>query len=203
VLIKWVACRSADRAAFDRGQQAWADLRGVAGFLGQCGGWSRRDGGLAHIFGWWADESSYRTFMAETHDRIAAVQAGSYRSLDVRLFDKCLDIGAGFVADNTRGALLRLAHCHVRAHRQAHFVRAQAEVWNPGMSAAPGMLGGTFAQRGDAEFIVLSQWRSMADHEDYRNNRFMDLRERSGAAEDLDAVTGDLIDLEPKWTVPM
>jgi hypothetical protein len=30
----------------------------------------------------------------------------------------------------------------------------------------------------------------------------MDLRERSGAAEDLDAVTGDLVDLETTWTVP-
>jgi Domain of unknown function (DUF4937 len=157
VLIKWVACRAVDRAAFHRGQQAWAELRGVAAFLGQCGGWSRLDGGIAHIFGCWADERSYRTFMAETHDPIAAVQAGSFGSIDVRLFDHRLDIGAGFLADDAPAALVRLTHCQVRADRQAHFVGAQAEVWNPGMSTAPGMLGGTFAQRTDTEFLVLSR----------------------------------------------
>jgi hypothetical protein len=202
VLIKWVACRAVDREAFHRGQQAWAELHGLPGFLGQCGGWSRREDGLAHIFGCWADEPSYHAFMTGSHDRAAAAQSGTYGALDVRLFDRRFDIGEGFFTDRGGAALLRLAYCHVPAHRQAHFIQAQTEVWNPGMVAAPGMRGGVFAQCGEAEFLVLSRWRSMADHEGYLHDRFMDLRRLSRAAEDLDAITGDLVDLEPTWTVP-
>lgn len=203
MLIKWVACRAVDCEAFHRGQQAWADLHGVPGFLGQCGGWSRREDRRAHIFACWTDEPSYQAFMTGTHDGIAAAQSGSYDALDVRLFDHRLDIGQGLLTDHGRAALLRLAHCHVRAHRQVHFTQAQTEVWNPGMVATPGMRGGVFAQRGETEFLVLSLWRSMADHEGYLHHRFTDLRRLSNAAEDLDSITGDLVDLEQTWTVPM
>lgn len=134
--------------------------------------------------------------MAGAHDPIAAAGAGTYESLDVRLFEHRLDIGG-----DAGGALLRLAHCHVTAGRQAHFVRAQAAVWNPGMAAAPGLLGGVFAQRGDAEFLVLSGWASEAAHADYVDGPFAALRERSGAADDLESIAGDLVDVEPAWTV--
>lgn len=99
------------------------------------------------------------------------------------------------------GAILRLAHCRVKAGRQGHFVRAQAAIWNPGMAAAPGLLGGLFAQRGDAEFLVLSRWASDAAHEEYVDGRFAELRERSGAAGDLESIAGDLVEVEPAWTV--
>jgi hypothetical protein len=196
-----MVCRTVDREAFDHGQRAWSGLCGRPGFLGQCGGWSRRDGRLAHIFGCWADMPSYRAFMGEAHDGLAGTQYGTYDSIEVRLFDHRLDIGAGFAAGDVHATLLRLAHCHVRADRRAHFAQAQAEVWNPGMSTAPGMLGGTFAQRADGEFLVLSRWGSEADHDSYVHDRFLDLRGRSGAAEDLDTVAGDLVDVEPAWTL--
>jgi hypothetical protein len=87
VLIKWVTCRVGDREAFHRGQLGWAaGLRGVPGFLGQWGGWSLRDRWVAHIFGWWDGEAGYRAFMAGAHDGIAAGQAGTYESIQVRLF---------------------------------------------------------------------------------------------------------------------
>jgi len=99
MLIKWVRCRVADREAFHRGQLAWAGLRGMPGFRGQCGGWSRHDPDRAHILGFWADEPSYRAFMAGAHDRLAAAQIGSYAELEVRLFDRpeiapSIDFGA-------------------------------------------------------------------------------------------------------------
>ena len=59
-----------------------------------------------------------------------------------------------------------------------------------------------FGQRGEAEFLVLSLWQSVTDHERYLSEYFPDLRERSGAAEDLDSITGDLVDLESAWAVP-
>jgi len=188
---------------FEHGQRAWAALRGVPGFLGQGGGWSRRDPGVAHVFGCWADQSSYESFMAETHDGIADAQAGTYHSIEVRLFQHLMDIGERFSADFADASLVRLAHCHVKADRQAHFIGAQAEIWNPGVTRAPGMRRGMFGKRGEAEFLVLSLWESMTDHEHYLNEHFPKLRERSGAADDLDSVTGDLVYLESAWTVPL
>jgi len=70
------------------------------------------------------------------------------------------------------------------------------------MTRSPGMRGGMFGQRGEAEFLVLSLWRSVTDHERYLSEYFPDLRQRSGAADDLDSITGDLVDLESAWAVP-
>jgi hypothetical protein len=201
MLVKWITCRASDRAAFGLGQQGWAELHGVPGFLGQGGGWSSNTAGLAQIFGFWSDPASYRAFMDQAHDRIAAGQAGTFDEPRVRVLDRRLDVGQGFPVDLSAVSLLRLAHCRVREGRRAHFVRAQAEVWNPGMAAAPGMCGGVFAQRGEAEFLVLSAWRTAAAHQRYLDNRFDRLRARAGLATDLDAVTGDVVDLEPSWTV--
>lgn len=202
VLIKWIRCRVADSGAFSQAQLTWAGLRGLPGFLGQAGGWSRHEPGLAHVFGCWAGRPSYEAFMTETHDRIAPVQMDTYDEIVVRLFERRLDIGGRFPADFADSSLVRLAHCHVPATRQAHFIRAQAEVWNPGMAGAAGMRRGVFARRGESEFLVLSLWRSAMDHERYLRERFPRLRQRSGAADDLDSVAGDLVDLEPAWTVP-
>jgi Domain of unknown function (DUF4937 len=201
MLIKWITCGGADRTAFDAGQRAWSELRGQPGFLGQGGGWSRREPGLAQVFGCWADRPSYETFMAGTHDRIATAQAGSYQSIEVRLFERCLDIGERFRADFARASLARLAYCRVPAARQDHFVAAQADVWNPAMSSSPGMRGGAFARRGETEFLVLSLWQSAPDHDRYLAERFPGLRAKSAAADDLDSITGDLVDLQPHWTV--
>ena len=201
MLIKWVTVRVVDRAAFRDGQGVWAALRRRPGFVGQLGGWSRRDDGMAHIFGGWTDELSYQAFMADAHDGLAAAQAGTYEAIEVRLLEHRLDIGTGLFSGTGHAQLIRLADCHVPTHRQAHFLQAQAEVWNPGMMAVPGMLGGVFAQGGETQFLVLSRWRSMADHVRYLNEHFIALREQAEATEDLDRVTGDLVDLEPSWTV--
>ncbi len=140
--------------------------------------------------------------MAEIHDGIASAQAGTYHAIEVRLFRRLMEIGERFPAGFAGASLARLAYCHVKANRQAHFIAAQAEVWNPGMTSVPGMYGGMFGQRGEAEFLVLSLWRSVTDHERYLSDYFPDLGERSGAADDLDSITGDLVDLESGWAVP-
>ena len=85
MLVKWVTCRVPDREAFGLGQRAWAELRGVPGFLGQCGGWSRNATDVAQIFGFWIDRPSYQDFMDRAHDRIAAAQAGTYTDIRVRV----------------------------------------------------------------------------------------------------------------------
>lgn len=201
MLVKWVWCGVVDRAAFDGGQQGWSGLRGLPGFLGQGGGYSRSRPAVAHIFSCWADPHSYETFMAQAHDRFAATQAGTYRSIEVRLFDRLMDIGGCLPGGFTGAALLRLAHCRVKADRVTHFLQAQADIWNPGMARAPGMRGGLFARRGEAELLVLSLWAAPADHERYAAGHLPGLRERAGTVDDLDSITGDLVAIEPTWTV--
>ncbi|MCO1579897.1 YdbC family protein [Crossiella sp. SN42] len=200
-MIKWVRCHAVDVDSFDRGQRAWSALSGLPGFLGQFGGWSRRKPGVAHVFAWWNSQRDHQEFMAGAHDHLAANQVGTYDTIEARLWEHCLDIGAGLPTGFSSGSVVRLAHCRVKAGRQEHFVRAQANVWNPGMGAASGMLGGAFARRGQTEFLVLSLWNSVADHERYRTDRFPDLHHRARATEDLDDITGDQIELNPAWTV--
>jgi hypothetical protein len=77
-----------------------------------------------------------------------------------------------------------------------------AEVRNPGMAGAPGMLDGVFAQAVGPEFLVLSTWTSPADHEKYRAERFTGPRRRAAAAEDLADVAGYLVQVERAWSVP-
>ena len=198
MLIKWITCEVVDRIAFARGQQAWRALREVPGFLGQCGGWGR---GAAHIFGFWQDRGSHELFRTTTHDRIAAAQAGTHRGLGVRLLDRRLDIGAGFPAGLGGAGVLRLAHCHIRPGRSASFTRVQEKVWIPGMAAAPGMLGGVVGRAGAAELAVLTAWRTAADHRSYQDEIFPGLFAAATPAHDTDTVTGDVITLDPAWTV--
>lgn len=63
------------------------------------------------------------------------------------------------------------------------------------------MRAGVFGRRGESEFLVLTLWNSAADHARYRTDRFPELRRRSLAADDLDSITGDLVEIEPLWTV--
>lgn len=202
MLVKWITAKAPDRVAFSRGQQVWAELRGLPGFLGQCGGWSGSTAGVAQIFAFWRDPAPYRAFMDRAHDRLAARQAGTYHDIRVRLFDHRLDIGPGFPVGLAAVSFLRLAHCQVRQGRRAHFTEAQATVWNPGMTAAPGMRGGVFAQHGEKEFLVLSAWRTPDDHQRYLGERFDRLRKASGLVTDVLAVSGDVVEPEPNWTVP-
>jgi quinol monooxygenase YgiN len=202
VLIKWIKCGVTDREAFDRAQRKWTALRDVPRFLGQGGGWSRRQPHLAHVFGCWDDRASYEAFMSRTHDQIAAAQVGTYDSIETRVFEGLMDIGEPFRADFTDAALLRLAHCRVRPDRLAHFIAAQAKVWNPGMASSNGMRRGVFARDGETDFLVLSMWASPSDHERYLNERFPSLQRRATPADDLDSITGDQIGVEQMWSVP-
>lgn len=202
VLVKWITCAVADPEAFDRGQRGWGALAGMPGFLGQCGGWSTGDPGLAQLIGCWTDAEAYAAFMAGPHDEVATGQNGTYERIEVRLFERVLDIGPGLPTDFPAGSMLRLAQCQVLPGQPEHFLEAQRRVWNPGMTAAAGMRGGLFARRGKIEFLVLSAWDSAGAHDRYRTEVFPWLQRESGAVADLAAITGDLITLEPAWTVP-
>jgi len=201
MLVKWITCAVVDRPGFDRGQRHWEALRAVPGFAGQVGGWSVRDPATAHVFAFWDSRTDHGRFLAGPHDGLAAAQAGTYARIRVRLFDQRLVIREPFRPRFAGVGQLRVAHCLVHPDRVEHFTDAQMRVWNPGMGAAPGMLGGVFAQAAGAEFLVLSMWASAADHEAYRTQRFAELRRQAGAEEDLAEVAGDLVEVEQAWSV--
>ncbi|WUV29295.1 DUF4937 domain-containing protein [Kribbella sp. NBC_01484] len=200
VLLKWIRCAVCDPAAFGRGQRAWADLRGFAGFLGQRGGWDRTNPGVAHVFGLWADPASYEAFMSGPHDLLARHQAGTFTDIDVQLYETRQTIG--HLPEQVTGQqILRVARCEVSPERVTHFTNAQASVWNPGMIRAPGFRGGIFAQREPNEFLVVTQWETADAHDEYRRERVPGLRERAKMIRDMQSIIGHQIALQTTWYV--
>ncbi|WP_103503151.1 MULTISPECIES: DUF4937 domain-containing protein [unclassified Streptomyces] len=202
MLVKWMRCSVTDRVGFERGQRKWAGLLGEPGFRGQGGGWGRGGPDTVHMFGFWESRALYDSFMARSHDRLAASQAGTYRDVQVRLFEYRFDVKMGFEPRFTDADLLRVAHYQVREDRGEHFALMQEKVWNPAMAGSPGMLRGVFAEAEKVrEFLVLSMWDSGAERAKYRRERVERLALRAQTGADIAAITGDVIDLEPTWTV--
>lgn len=202
VLVKWMRCTVVDRRGFERGQRRWAGLLGEPGFRGQGGGWSRARPGVAHLFGFWESRAFYDSFMARSHDRLHANQVGTYTGMRVRLFEYRFDVKVGFRPVFADADLLRVAHCRVRPDRVENFTLMQEKVWNPAMAGSPGMLRGVFAQADpEDEFLVLSMWNTAAEHGKYRAERIERLALRAHTDADVAAIAGDVIEVEPSWTV--
>jgi heme-degrading monooxygenase HmoA len=202
VLVKWMRCTVVDRRGFERGQRKWAGLLGEPGFRGQGGGWSRSRAEVAHLFSFWESRAFYDSFMARSHHRLHASQLGTYTDPRTLLFEYRFDVKTGFQPEFTDTDLLRVAHCQVRKDRIEHYTLMQEKVWNPAMAGSPGMLRGIFAQANtEDEFLVLSMWDSQAEHGKYRTERVERLALRAQTGADVTGIDGDVIDLEPSWTV--
>ncbi|MBT2387747.1 YdbC family protein [Streptomyces sp. ISL-11] len=201
MLVKWIRCTVMDRRGFERGQRKWAGLLGEPGFRGQGGGWSRERPHVAHLFGFWESRAFYDSFMARSHDRLAAAQAGTYKDIQVRLFEHRFDVKVGFRPQFSDADVVRIAHCRIRRDRVEHFTLMQEKVWNPAMAGSPGMLRGVFGEAPGEEFLVLSMWNSEAEHGKYRTERVERLALRAQTEADVAAIGGDIVAVEPSWTV--
>ncbi|MEU1805306.1 YdbC family protein [Streptomyces sp. NPDC019937] len=201
MLVKWIRCTVVDRPGFERGQRKWAGLPGEPGFRGQGGGWSRGRPDVAHIFAFWESRAFYDSFMARSHNRLAAAQSGTYRNMQVRLFEHRFDVKVGFQPRFNDADVLRVAHCRVHAERVDHFTLVQEKVWNPAMAGSPGMLRGVFGEAPGNEFLVLSMWNSAAEHGKYRVERVERLGLRAQTEADVAAIAGDVVGVESAWTV--
>ncbi|WEV24981.1 YdbC family protein [Streptomyces sp. 71268] len=201
MLVKWIRCSVTDRPGFERGQRKWAGLLGEPGFRGQGGGWSRTRPEVAHVFGFWESRAFYDSFMARAHDRLAAGQSGTYTDMQVLLFERQFDVKVGFEPRFGDVDVVRVAHCQVHADRVEHFTLMQKKVWNPAMAGSPGMLRGVFGQAPGHEFLVLSMWNSAAEHGKYREERVQRLGTRAEVDTDIAALAGDIVAIEPSWTV--
>ncbi|MER0240765.1 YdbC family protein [Streptomyces sp. HSW2009] len=201
MLVKWIRCSVVDRPGFERGQREWAGLLNEPGFRGQGGGWSRQRPNVAHVFGFWESRSFYDSFMARSHDRLSAGQASTFTDMQVLLFERQFDVKVGFEPQFGDVDVVRVAHCQVHEDRVEHFTLMQEQVWNPAMAGSPGMLRGVFGQAPGHEFLVLSMWNSAAEHGKYREGRVQRLGDRAEVDTDVTAVTGDVVAIEPSWTV--
>ena len=89
----------------------------------------------------------------------------------------------------------------MRPDRVEHFTLMQEKVWNPAMAGSPGMLRGMFGEAPGREFLVLSMWDSGAERGKYRAERVERLALRAQLDADVAALAGDVVDIEPSWTV--
>ncbi|GHA04264.1 DUF4937 domain-containing protein [Streptomyces spiroverticillatus] len=201
MLVKWIRCTVVDRRGFEQGQRKWAGLLGEPGFRGQGGGWSRGQDGVAHVFAFWESRAFYDSFMARSHDRLAAGQSGTYKDIQVKLFEYRFDVKTGFEPRFTDADVVRIAHCKVHEGRVEHFALMQQKVWNPAMAGSPGMLRGVFGEAPGNEFLVLSMWQSAAERGKYRAESAERLSLRADTEADVAALTGDVVDLDAHWTV--
>ncbi|MFI9626232.1 YdbC family protein [Streptomyces sp. NPDC052042] len=201
MLVKWIRCTVVDRRGFEREQRKWAELLGESGFSGQGGGWSRERPDVAHVFAFWENRVFYDSFMARGHDRLAAAQSGTYSGLQVKLFEHRFDVKTGFEPRFTDADVIRVAHSTVHEDRAEHFALMQERVWNPAMAGSPGMLRGMFGEAPGHEFLVLSMWQSSAERGKYRAGSIERLTQRTQLEDDVAAVAGDVVQLEPSWTV--
>ncbi|MYZ12017.1 DUF4937 domain-containing protein, partial [Streptomyces sp. SID337] len=154
-----------------------------------------------HVFTFWESRAFYDSFMARSHDRLAAGQSGTYKDLRAKLFDHRFDVKTGFEPRFTDVDVVRVAHCRVREPRVEHFALMQEKVWNPAMAGSPGMVRGLFGEASGHESLVLSMWQSAAEHGKYRAERVERLALRAQTEADVAALAGDIVELEPSWTV--
>ncbi|MGP3632190.1 YdbC family protein [Streptomyces sp. 24-1644] len=201
MLVKWIRCTVVDRHGFERGQRKWAGLLGEPGFRGQSGGWSRGRPDVAHVFAFWENRVFYDSFMARGHDRLATAQTGMYRDMQVKLFEYRFDVKTGFEPHFTDADVVRVAHSRVHEERVEHFALMQRQVWNPAMAGSPGMLRGMFGEAPGHEFLVLSMWQSSAERGKYRPQGVERLSDRAQTETDVAELAGDVVELQPLWTV--
>ncbi|MFE7748437.1 YdbC family protein [Streptomyces sp. NPDC057428] len=201
MLVKWIRCTVVDRQGFERGQRKWAGLLGEPGFRAQGGGWSRGRPDVAHVFAFWENRVFYDAFMAREHDRLAAAQSGTYKDMQVGLFEYRFDVKTGFEPHFTDADVIRVAHSRVYEDRADHFAVMQQKVWNPAVAGSPGMLRGVFGEAPGHEFLVLSMWQSSSERGKYRPEGAARLSARAETERDVESLTGDVVQLEPSWTV--
>lgn len=60
---------------------------------------------------------------------------------------------------------------------------------------------GLFGEAPGNEFLVLSMWRSSAERGKYRTDGAERLAARAQTETDVAALSGDVVELEPSWTV--
>ncbi|MGR3762989.1 YdbC family protein [Rossellomorea sp. NS-SX7] len=210
MIIKRIICKvnESKKEAFFDSQKQWRSLSEVKGFLGQLGGWNTADPLTACIYAFWKTQREYDVFMEEVHDGIVdrSGQIDTYESIEVSFFQEKLEIPgmeAGMSEFVARTNYIRATLPQAKEEAVQRFTDMQAKVWNPGMQKSEGMLGGTFAfsQKQRNLCLVLTGWKSEADHRGYMEERFPDLLKTADPQRDVIGLTGEQCKVEEAWRV--
>lgn len=204
-VVKWIRAQSPQAAAFDLAQRRWHQIANFPGFGGQQGGWSTQDPQRAVIIALWTSRAAHDAFLDTTHSDIAEAQRTSYTSIDVGLLD--VEITTEQPPQlHQADRVLRTATCCLRPGHLSHVLDVQQQIWLPAMKDA-GMGSGLLASGYDDTnlepfIVVMTTWPSRRVHDDYQHHRVPQLRKQADVGSDFTSIAGDLIALEPGWTVP-
>ncbi|MEI5906636.1 YdbC family protein [Bacillus spongiae] len=208
MLIKWIKCTvlEKNKTAFAKAQEGWENVKYAEGFLGQFGGWDRKNPLEAGILAFWRDSASYQYFMDHLHDELFAGsnQEVTYSTISVSTFEKLSNLTS---TDLTKlfhtGEVIRVADCLVESGEQTNFEKAQHDVWNKGMEEASGMLAGVFchSSSNSEAYLVASIWKDHQSHDDYVAKSLPLLKKQSHVKRTTKQVTGNIIDINPRWTI--
>jgi quinol monooxygenase YgiN len=207
MLAKLIKCRvaQAQREAFSKAQEAWSETANCHGFNGQIGGWCESQ---AIALALWQDRQSVDSFMQQHHDAIydKSGQGDTYLDCKVAYLDKVMTIPS--VTGQTpcidgQTEFIRIVDCEVLPHRHEHFLDVQQTLWNPGMAAVKGMLGGYCwqYQNNPSRFVITTFWQNKTAHDGYLKDSFPALKSAAKVNDDINAMTGYLIDVVPQWLV--
>lgn len=210
MLLKWIVCTvpSEEREAFAKAQLAWRRIRYADGLIAQIGGFDLDDPTAACILAAWHDEASHGVFMRTLHEAVVSEsgQAAHYTAISTEHYavvSRMPGQRPRFQEALCAGRLLRVARCRVTAERVHPFVRAQLDVFTPGLASAKGMYGGAFAKRENAEdtFLSLSSWQDNDLHQLYVDHHLPTLNERAATSDDVAERVDRVVELEPHWAI--
>ncbi|MEC0297698.1 YdbC family protein [Peribacillus frigoritolerans] len=204
MLMKWIKCQvnEENKRSFSKAQEGWGQLRHCAGFVGQFGGWNRKEPCEAGILSVWKDLHCHQRFMQHQHDEIFAKsdQGSTYTNISVDIFESISNIGTTDITDFVeKGKLLRVAECSVENVKRARFEQVLRDAGNRGM--IPGMLSGAFGKRQNGRYLAASLWDNEDSHQRYADKELPALINESGVKDSTQRISVSLIELQPKWAV--
>ncbi|MFI8687033.1 YdbC family protein [Rossellomorea sp. NPDC077527] len=211
MLIKRIICKVKDgqRDSFSEYQQQWSRLSSVKGFMGQLGGWKNKQPFVACVYAFWETRKAYEIFMEEVHDVIFSTfgQGSTYSSIDVDLYEEVGSVLKSVIemrAVMRQSQYFRVSLGVLKGNKKAHFILQQEQIWNPGMAATAGMVGGTYAfsLKDKNHFLVLTGWKDeVYHHRYYVDRRFPDLYRSANSSEDVIRISADEFKVENAWRV--
>lgn len=212
MIAKWIRCHvpKEQMAGFAKAQRHWQECEQLDGFSSQLGGWNQTQLRMvqAHLFAQWQNLAGLQQFMASHHDSIAerSQQIRYYHQCDVACFKWLMALpsysGNNETAKfNNEPGFMRIADCQLLPSRRQQFLTIQRSLWNPGMAAVNGMLGGACWQSLDNpnRVLVTSYWRTEKHHRQYQLDHLPQLLQQANVSGYLGGIAGYGVELEPSW----
>lgn len=210
MLLKWAVCSVAEEqlSLFSIAQKKWEALKGVQGFLGQIGGWTRDTPPYACMLSLWQDEASYWDFMQHQDEIIFPhnKQNELFSSPSTTLCTEIMAIPGSmqnFISALSACNMLRVTASQTFPERTQDFIQNQIKIWNPGMAEARGMYSAIVARTDEhpPRFLLTSLWQDRQAHQAYLATLFPLIRKYAQLPQTVQQIKGWFVQLEKEWQV--